>query len=330
MAAARRLEVIIIPELHNPTFTELIKKLIPELKIHVPRDYSRILNFVEGEGVEGRKPDFFNAMYGSEKFIQMFEYREGAPDIEYIHCLKLILTVCVLLENTLDAPYLHAKSGQNARQISGINDKPLSRDYFKLLVTQSYKLHTLLPKDAASGRFLELLDNAYQNIFSRNFDKASYDDLINEALALFKDLFAKKTCDHSDVLIPLIQQIIDAGTAENRIRMIPNTVKPVIRDFLDTRIIQKIERFLMTRPEITHVIMNIGESHYKNTVKKIRESELLLMEDTMNSLFVEIYRSVGLAHHLEGGSRRKRTRKDKYKHRNKLKSKSKKRRSHKA
>jgi hypothetical protein len=327
MAAARKVEVIIIPELHNPAFLEILKQLIPELKTHVPRDYSKILNFVEGEGVEGKKPGFFNAMYGSEKFIQMFEYREGAPDIEYIHCLKLILTVCVLLENTLDAPYLHAKSGRDVREISGIDDKPLSEEYYKLLVTQAYKLPRLLPKDAQSVRFLELLDSAFQNIFAGKLDKVSYDDIVNEALTLFKSLFAKKGCDHSDVLIPLIQQMIDAGTAENRIKIIPDTVKPVIGNYLDTRIIQKIERFLMTRPEITHVIMNIGENHYKNTVKKIKESEILSMEGPMNTLFLEIYRSVGLAKHLEGG-RRKRTRKNRkniYKIR-----KSKKRRSHKA
>jgi len=69
----RRVEVIIIAELHTSSFKNIMGHVIPVVRSHIPKDIKKILNFSEGKGLPDSVPDLYNNLYKPNTgFIHMY------------------------------------------------------------------------------------------------------------------------------------------------------------------------------------------------------------------------------------------------------------------
>ena len=130
----------------------------------------------------------------------------------------------------------------------------------------------------------------------------------------------EKDCRNKEQLQAAIHAIVVGGDDEGREVPI-NKIRETIREMFDERIVRNIEGYLSAHPEITHVIINIGLSHYLNTVRLIQESPSLIMEDQINGVIVSVYSEVGMANMVKsGGRRRRKSRRSRRKSRNTMRS----------
>jgi hypothetical protein len=316
----RSVEVILIAELHSLSFKKIMKEsVIPIIRSVIPKNIKNILNFTEGKGLPDSVPDLFNDIYAPKTgFIHMYEYRESNPDFSYIECIKYVLTIVTLLNTTLDPIFTLASEGLNFKDtdiFQGIHSGAVTPDYMEALYTQGYHGDRFAP---LSDIIYSELDSAYTDIFNGKINNELYNTKINKSLNRLLEILDEKDCKNKDVLKSIVQNIIEGQDTEGR--KAPITIaRGVIRDLLDERIIEKIESFIKTRPEITHVIMNIGLSHYKHTVELIQQSSILVMEKQTNQYMREFYTLIDMNNFIKGGKsrRNKRRRRRTFKNTNK-------------
>jgi hypothetical protein len=307
---ASKVQVIILPESHTEEGQTILHTFIPVVKEILPKDIKAILNFTEGKGTPGAVPEFYKALYApDESFIHMYEWKETSPDFALMECIKYVLTIVTMLNAILETAYSFKDviAVKDITAFPGMSGRPPPPNYMELVYIQMYEGQKFLP--ITDALFVEL-DRAFKDLYEGRTDAGLYNTHINTALArLIAVLEEKKAiCQRIEPLQAAIHAIITGGDTNGRKKPM-ESIRILIREMFDERIIRKIEKYISTNPKITHVIMNIGLSHYHNTVRLIQASATLTLEGHLNAAIVEIYSKMGMGNMVKaGGSRKKKCR----------------------
>ena len=303
---ASKVQVIILPESHTEEGQALLHEFIPVIKEIVPKDIKSILNFTEGKGIPGAIPEFYKTLYAPHaNFIHMYEWNEKSPDYTYMECIKYVLTIITMLNGILETAYSF-KDKIPVKEITalpGMSGRPPPPNYMELVYVQMYEGQKFVP--LSDPLFVEL-DRAFKDLYEGRTEAALYNTHINTALARLITVLEEKkaVCQRIEPLQAAIHAIITGGDTNGRKKPM-ESIRILIREMFDERIIHKIERYISTNPKITHVIMNIGLSHYHNTVRLIQTSATLTLEGQLNPVIVDIYSKMGMGNMVKAGGARK-------------------------
>jgi len=310
---ASKVQVVIVPEYHTEEGKSILKLFIPIIKKIVPKDLKTILNFSEGKGIPDAVPEFYKELYApSEGFVHMYEWKEKSPDFAYMECIKYALTIVTMVNGMLETAY-SLKEETPVKDITvfpGLSGNKPPPNYMELVYVQMYEGQKFVP---LSDQLFKELDNAFKDLYEGRTSAELYNTHINTALArLIAVLEDKKDVSHHVAhLQEAIRAVIAGGDSKGRKEPM-NLLRTLIRELFDERIIHKIEKYVSTNPKITHVIMNIGLSHYHNTVRLIQASSVLAMETLLNPLIVDSYSRLGMERMVKaGGTRNKKYRRNK-------------------
>jgi hypothetical protein len=279
-AAERRVEVILVPEIHTKEGVDMILALVPLLQATLPKETERILNVSEGKGVPGAKRLFFDTLYGGRPYTHLYEWSDGSPDVGYMICMKYVLTIVTMINGMLEMAFQVSKEMpvHEFTGFPGITGHKPPLNYMELVYKQMYDGHTFVPIEHP---LFKEIDTAFKELHGG--DNKNFDKHINAALAELMKLLGEKGCRDADRILGPLQAVIEGGTTEGRKEPVLR-LREIIRGLFDERVIRVVESYLSEHPEITHVVMNIGGSHYANTLRLIGASSLLKMNEELRSL----------------------------------------------
>ena len=305
-AAGRKVDVTLIPEFHNLAGREIVKFMIPYVKAGViakQPDIKRILNASEGKGVPQADMWLFNTLYEPEKgFIHIHEWTPESPDVAYIECVKFVLTVITIINGNLGHAFAVQKEGQevkSCKKFQGIEGRDPPKDYIELVYTQMYEGDKFVPVGDVVCRELSA---AFGDLYDGNADEANFNEHINRALRRLLEILDEKDCRNKDILKDIVGAMLSGGDIAGRKAPIERA-RTTIRELNDNRFMELIERYVAEHPEITHVIMNIGASHYKIMVRLIATSPRLVLNPEMDGMVKAVFEQIGMIDMLRGGSR---------------------------
>jgi len=310
--ASSNVDVILIPEFHHTAGRKILHLLIPFLQeiITSKHDIKRILNVSEGKGVPSADVSFFEALYAPEKgFIHIFEWDERSPDVAYIECVKFVLTVITIVHGNLGIAWNVAKEGKDVKSFKGfqgIEGRNPPKNYIELVYTQMYEGQKFVPVEDV---LCKELSEAFRDIYDGNKSEEVFNEHINKALGRLLEILDEKDCKNKDTLKSIVGAILAGGNVEGRDVPIEKA-RATIRELNDERFIEQIERYVSEHPEITHVIMNIGASHYKNTIRLIAKSRNLVFNKDIDHVVKYVYDEVGVGDMFKGGNRKTKSRKN--------------------
>lgn len=279
-AAGRRVDVILVPEIHTEEGVELLMALVPVLHATLPKESERILNVSEGKGVPGATRPFFDSLYGGRPYTHLYEWSDESPDVGYMTCMKYVLTILTMINGMLEMAFQISKERpvKEFTGFPGITGHKPPLNYMELVYTQMYEGHKFVPME--DPLFREI-DTAFRELYGG--DASNFDTHVNAALTELMKLLGEKGCRDADRILGPLQAVVEgrdtAGRKEPVLRL-----REIIRGLFDERLIRVVESYLSEYPAITHVVMNIGGSHFANTVRLIGASSLLKMNEELLGL----------------------------------------------
>ena len=302
-SAGRRVEIALIPAFHNKAGQEILKFLIPYVKgvvLTKQPDIKRILNASEGKGVPESDLWFFKTLYHPKSgFVHIHEWSPESPDVAYIECVKFVLTVITIINGNLNQAMSVVKAGQDVKTykgFQGIEGHAPPKDYIELVYTQMYEGQKFVPVEDVVCRELSA---AFGDLHDGNTSEAVLNEHINRALSRLLEILDEKDCRNKEILKEIVGAIRAGGDIAGRERPIERA-RATIRELNDARFMEILERYIAEHPEITHVIMNIGASHYTNTVRLISSSRYFVLNTDMDTIVKKIHEEVGFGDMFRG------------------------------
>jgi len=292
---SRHVEVVLVPEFHDTMGQEILKHLTPFIKqiATSKHDIKNILNVSEGKGAVEADMSFFNGLYAPKTdYIHIHEWDETSPDVAYIECVKFVQTVITIINVILEA-FMITKEGIDVKsfeEFPGVEGRSPPRNYIELVYTQMYHGHTFVPVEDV---LCKELSAAFEDLYDGNTHPDVYNAHINTALRRLLEVLDEKNCRNKDILKSIVADILKGGDDDGRKEPILRA-RATTRELNDQRFIEEIHRYVSEHPDITLVIMNIGASHYINTVRLVRESRTLLFNKDMDAVVKQVYGRLGL------------------------------------
>jgi len=302
-SAGRRVEIALIPAFHTKAGEEILKFLIPYVKgvvLTKQPDIKRILNASEGKGVAESDLWFFKALYHPKSgFVHIHEWSPESPDVAYIECVKFVLTVITIINANLSQAMSVVKAGQEVKTykgFQGIEGHAPPKNYIELVYTQMYEGQKFVPVEDVVCRELSA---AFGDLHDGNTSEAVLNEHINRALSRLLEILDEKDCRNKDILKEIVGAIRAGGDMAGRERPMERA-RATIRELNDARFMEILERYIVEHPEITHVIMKIGASHYTNTVLLIFSSRYFVLNTDMDTIVKKIHEEVGFGDMFRG------------------------------
>jgi len=290
--AASKIPVIIIPEEHSArgiTHLDSYAAMLRSVTSELPK--TSILCMTEGTD----KALIYTKVFPTAP--HMSEVSPDQPDINTVNCWKFGLMVKALVRDLDLESQRHSRYTEFGRSMAGIavrravTDDDIS-EYGQLHLSKFGIREFMYPKYYTTPEnkqkvydIFRGLYQVYKQIYSK---QPNYERELGNLLEAFKVFIGLlPECAEDSLTVDMVNELIgstrDASGSKPALREeIMENSASVIREFLDTRMIDLIEAKVRENPAIQFVLINCGEGHYNSLVSKIDASSILVLEEATN------------------------------------------------
>ena len=262
----------VIPESHShPEYSRQVIHLLEQVMSEEGIGTPNVLNVTEGKDED----EFFRILHKNSPTRLILTEDECIgiqTSPEFAHCLHYYNALIVEL-NFLDA--LFEVPEIKIQIMTGLNSRPLDKDYANDLLLGAYGFQRFIPFDSDTAKgangFFAMFNTSYNDVISQ-IRRPNYEMHIGMMLQNARTYFPEKCSAKGIDISKLIDELIASGTNRKERMRVTLRQKTMIREFRDFHLVEYIKQYVTDARinkgvPIRYVIIYIGVYHYTNLLQ---------------------------------------------------------------